>query len=605
MIRVADYIADYIYKLGVREVFMFVGGGMMFLSDGVAKHPKLKSVHHHHEQAAAMAGVSYAKYNGNLGVIFVTTGCGGTNTITGLLGAWQDSVPSLFISGQTKRKETIRNSKVKLRQFGVQEADIISIVEPLTKYAVMINDPQKIAHHLEKAVYLAKSGRPGPVWLDIPLDVQATTVDEESLTHFSDKEITKGYKEIPTQGEIEEVLGLFKKAERPIIIAGQGIRLAKAIKYFKSVIEKNHIPFVVSRLGIDLLPSTHPLYIGRIGNKGDRAGNFAVQNADLIISIGSRLSVSSTGHEYQNFAREAKIVVIDIDPEEHKKNTVKIDLFINADAKYFLKILDSIDISTFSFRSPYNEKWVEICQHWKQKWPVNLPKYKNEKGGINSYHFIDCLSKKMKSDSVVVADAGSVFYVVSQGVKLKENQRYITSGGQAEMGYTLPACIGISFAKGKKEVLGMTGDGSFQLNVQELQTIQYYDLPIKIFVWNNNGYLAIRITQSKFFEKRFIGTDQTCGVSFPSIEKIAKAYGLKYFKISENEKLEKDLKKVLNYPKAAVCEVVCLRNQEIVPSVSSFKKEDGTMVSRPLEDMYPFLDRKEFRSNMIVKPLGE
>jgi len=574
MIRVVDYIADYVYRLGISEVFMFVGGGMTFLSDGIAKHPKLKSVHHHHEQAVSMAGVSYAKYTENLGVVLVTTGCGGTNTITGLLGAWQDNVPSLFISGQSKRKETTRNSKAKLRQFGVQEADIVSIVKPLTKYAVMINDPQKIAYHMEKAVYLAKSGRQGPVWLDIPLDVQSAMIDAESLIKFSRKEIKKEYEEIPSQDNIEKLIVLLEKAERPIIVAGQGIRLAKAIDYFKLFIEKNKIPFVVSRLGIDLLPSDHPLYIGRIGNKGDRAGNFAVQNADLVIAMGSRLSVSSTGHEYHNFAREAKIVVVDIDPEEHKKDTVDIDLFINADTKQFLKKLKGVNIFNHG-------EWINNCQRWKRKWPVCLSEYKNGKNGINLYYFIDCISKKMKPNSVIVSDAGSAFFVVSQCVKLKKNQRYITSGGQAEMGYTLPACIGISFAKKREEVIGITGDGSFQLNIQELQTIKHYDLPVKIFVWNNDGYLSIRATQSKFCESRFIGTDKTCGLSFPSIEKIVNSYELKYFKIFDSGKLENDLEEILNYPKAAVCEVICIRDQEIVPTVSSFKKEDGTMVSKP------------------------
>ena len=598
MIRVTDYIADYIYRLGVEEVFMFVGGGMMFLSDGVAKHPNLKSVHLHHEQALAMAGVSYAKYTENLGVIFITTGCGGTNTLTGLLGAWQDNVASLFISGQSKRKETIRNSKARLRQFGVQEADIISIVKTITKYSVMINDPLMIAYHLEKSVYLAQSGRPGPVWLDIPLDIQSAVVDEKSLIHFTPEEIEKDYKEIPNQEEIKKVIQFLKKAERPVIIAGQGIRLAKAIDHFKLFIEQNHIPFVVSRLGIDILPSDHPLYIGRIGNKGDRAGNFAIQNADLVIAIGSRLSVSSTGHEYHNFAREAKIVVVDIDPEEHKKNTIKIDLFINANANRFLKRLYGFNISSFI-------KWANICQEWKRKWPVCLPEYKNGKNAINLYYFVDCISKKMKPDSVIVSDAGSSFYVVSQGVQLKENQRYITTGGQAEMGNTLPACIGISFAKGNGEVIGVTGDGSFQLNIQELQTIKHYNLPIKIFVWNNDGYLSIRATQSKFCEKRFIGTDKTCGISFPSLEKIVNAYGLKYYKIFNSSSLESDLNEVFNYPKAVICEVICIRDQEIIPTVSSFKKEDGTMVSKPLEDMYPFLYRDEFYKEMIIKPIEE
>ena len=598
MIRVADYIADYIYKLGVKKVFMFVGGGMMFLSDGVAKHPNLKSVHLHHEQALAMAAISYAKYNGDLGVVYVTTGCGSTNTITGLLDAWQDNVASLFISGQSKRKETIGNSEAKLRQFGVQEVDIISIIQTITKYSVMINDPLMIAYHLEKSIYLARSGRPGPVWLDIPLDVQGALVDEKSLIHFDPEEIEKDYKEIPNKEEMGGIIQCLKQAERPIIIAGQGIRLAGAIDYFKSFVEQNNIPFVVSRLGIDVLPSDHPLYIGRIGNKGDRAGNFAVQNADLVIAIGSRLSVSSTGHEYQNFAREAKLIVADIDPEEHKKNTVKIDLFINADAGHLLKRLCGLNISDFS-------QWANICNGWKREWPVCLPEYRNKKGAVNLYHFVDCLSKKMKPNSVVVSDAGSAFYVASQGIQLQEGQRYITSGGQAEMGYTLPACIGISFAQDHNDVIGINGDGSFQLNIQELQTIKHYGLPVKIFVWNNDGYLSIRATQSKFCEKRFIGTDNTCGISFPDLEKIVNAYGLKYVKIKDNISLDAGIDEVLSYPDAVICEVICIRDQEIVPTISSFKKVDGTMASRPSEDMYPFLGRKEFHDKMIVEPIVE
>ena len=598
MVRVADYIAEFIYKLGIKDVFMFVGGGMMFLADGIAKHPELQAISTHHEQAAAMAGISYAKYNEKIGVILITTGCGGTNSITGLLDAWQDNVPCLFISGQSKRSETIQNAKAKLRQFGVQEADIISIVDSITKYAIMINDPNQIAYHLEKSVYLAKSGRPGPVWLDVPLDVQAALVDEKLLTHFHVKEIENEYKTNPTINEKRHVIESLSRAERPIVIAGQGIRLAKAIEDFKYFIEKHKIPFVVSRLGIDLLPSDHPLSIGRIGNKGDRAGNFAVQNADLIIAVGSRLSVSSTGHEYHNFGRAAKIIVVDIDPEEHKKNTVRVDYFINSDAKYFFKCFKNNEFS-------FDQRWLEICQKWKHEWPVCLPEYKKEKDRINSYYFIDCLSKKMKEDSVIVSDAGSVFYVVSQGIKLKKNQRYITSGAQAEMGYTIPACIGISVANRNGEVLGMTGDGSFQLNLQELETIRFHNFPIKLFVWNNDGYLAIRITQSKFFDGRFMGTDKTCGISFPSIKKIANAYGIKYFQLKSSESLEKDLDEVLNYPKATICEVNCIRDQEIIPVVSSSRNPDGTMVSKPLEDMYPFLNRDEFRRNMIVKPIDE
>ncbi|KKK73475.1 hypothetical protein LCGC14_2893450, partial [marine sediment metagenome] len=331
-LRVADYIANYVYDQGVKEVFMLTGGGMMFLSDGVARHQHLRAVCNHHEQAAAMAAASYAKYNENLGVAYVTTGCGGTNAITGLLGAWQDSVPCLFISGQSKRKETVRNSGLALRQFGVQEADIIALVKHLSKYAVMVNKPELIAYHLDKAVFLARHGRPGPVWIDVPLDVQGAPIDPDGLLRFSPEQRLGLDPPAVTAEDVAEPARLIQQADRPIVIAGQGIRLAKAIGAFKTFVEKFHLPFVVSKLAVDLLPSAHPLFIGRIGNKGDRPGNLAVQNSDLAISIGCRLSVSSTGHEYDTFAREATIVVIDIDPVEHKKNTVHIDRFVHADA---------------------------------------------------------------------------------------------------------------------------------------------------------------------------------------------------------------------------------------------------------------------------------
>ena len=596
MMRVADYIAHYIYKLGIQDVFMVSGGGMMFLSDGIAMHPKLRAICNHHEQAAAMAAVSYAKYNGNLGVAYLTTGCGGTNAITGVLNGWQDNTPCLFISGQSKRKETVQNSGLALRQFGVQEADIISIVKSITKYAIMVNDPQEIAYHLDKAVYLAKAGRPGPVWLDIPMDVQSAVIDEKQLSRFSPSHEEKTYKENPTPEEMEKVKDALQKAKRPVILAGQGIRLSHAIPEFRNFIEKNKIPVVVSRLGFDLLPTDHPLFIGCIGNKGTRAGNFAVQNADLVIAIGSRLSVSTTGHEYSTFAREAKIIVVDIDPVEHKKNTIRIDLFINADAKKFLQKISSVKTSEI-------EKWTNHCQELKYKYPTCLPEYAKEKTKINLYYFVHKLSEKLKEDSVVVGDAGSAVYVPPQCLQLKDGQRYITSGGQAEMGYTIPACIGISIAKGGGEVIGITGDGSFQLNIQELQTIVHNNLPLKIFVWNNDGYLSIRATQSKFFEKRYIGTDSTSGLSFPELKKIAWAYGIKYFKAASSKKLPEVIEKVMAYPNAVICEVMCIRDQEIIPSVSAFTKEDGTIVSKPLEDMYPFLDREEFNKQMIVKPI--
>ncbi len=598
MIRVADYIADYVARLGVKEVFMVTGGGMMFLSDGVAKQPRLKAVCTHHEQAAAMAAVSYAKLNENLGVGYFTSGCGGTNAITGLLGAWQDNTPCLFISGQSKRKETVFNSGLALRQFGVQEANIIAVVESLTKYAEMVNAPERIAYHLGKAVYLAKSGRPGPVWLDIPLDVQAAPVDENNLERFTGPGEDPGFKEDPAEGEMSRFADLFRKARRPVAIAGHGIRLGKAIPEFLQFVRRNQIPVVGSHLGFDVMPTDDPLFIGRVGNKGDRAGNLAVQNADLVISLGCRLSVSTTGHEYHTFAREAQIVVVDIDREEHQKRTVRIDLFVNADVKKFLERLKGLE------RAPF-PSWPSRCLEWKEKYPVCLPEYAREEGGINLYYFVDRLCGHLKPDSVVVGDAGSVYYVMGQAFRVKDRQRFITSGAQAEMGFTLPACIGACFAHGRKEVIGITGDGSLQMNLQELQTVVHHALPVKLFVWNNDGYLSIRASQKKFFNGRLIGADRTSGVSFPELKKIAGAYGIRYFRAGESSNLDRDIGEVLDFPGAAICEVMCAPDQEIQPSVSAYVKPDGSMVSKPLEDMYPFLDREEFRGNMIVKPLDE
>lgn len=593
-LRVADYIANFIYCQGVKEVFMVTGGGMMFLSDGVFCHPKLRAVFNHHEQASAMAAASYSKYNNNLGAAMFTTGCGGTNAMTGTLGAWQDSVPCLFISGQCKRKETIRNSKLALRQFGVQEADIISLVEPITKYAVMVDNPEEIAFHLEKAVYLAKSGRPGPVWLDIPLDVQGALIKKDRLVHFNPKDYRKVYRDSPRESEIKLFKRYLSESKRPIIICGQGIRLSKCIPEFERFIQDNRIPVVASRLGIGILPWNHPLYVGSIGNKGDRAGNFALQNSDLVISLGSRLSVSSTGHEYKNFAREARKIVIDIDPIEHKKNTVDIDLFINSDIRNFLKCLKKVPSGVIP-------EWINKCKRWKSLWPVCLPQYKKYGEKVNLYYFVNSLSKNLRKDSVVVSDAGSSFYVTSQGIMLKRGQRYITSGGQAEMGYSIPAVIGACFAKKKKEVIGITGDGSFQMNLQELQTIVYYKLPVKIFVWNNNGYLSIRATQSKFFNGRLIGTDKSCGISFPKVKGIAGAYGIKYYCIRRSNEVDEGILRVLNEKGPVVCEVICQEDQEIVPTVASIRCKDGKMFSKPLEDMYPFLEREVLRSEMIVK----
>jgi acetolactate synthase-1/2/3 large subunit len=597
--RVVDYIAEFLADKGINEVFLVTGGGAMFLDDAIAACDRIKPICMHHEQAAAMAATAYAKRKYGPGAAVLTTGCGGTNAITGVLNAYQDNTPCIFISGQTKRKETVRLSNLPLRQFGVQEADIIPIVQPITKYAVMLVEPEKVRYEMEKAYHIAISGRPGPVWIDVPMDVQGSPVDKDRLEAY----IPVDHHENRQSGIFTQTLSELLAAERPIIVAGQGIKLSGMVDGFRDLIERYQIPYVASRLGVDTLPSDHPLFVGRIGNKGDRAGNFAVQNADYVLVLGSRLSVSSTGHEYHLFAREAKIVVVDIDEAEHQKNTVKIDQFIHADLRDFLLNTDMGEQP--GAHGEARSRWVQTCLKWKNQWNIILPEYEEDTNGINLYKFMDVLSDTLNIPATVISDAGSCVYVVSQAMRFGEGQRYVTSGGQAEMGFSLPAAIGAYYASEPHEqIIAITGDGSLQMNIQELQTVVHLNIPVKLFVWNNDGYLSIRTTQRKFFEHS-IGTDSTNGVSFPNLEKICGAYGLKYIAMRRIADMKKQFEEIYRYDGPVVCELFSIRDQEIIPSVSSLRKDDGTMISKPLEDMYPFLPRDEFLENMIVKPLDE
>ena len=588
--RVTDIVASFLVEQGIKDIFTLTGGGAMFLNDGIASNDDINAICNHHEQACAMGAVAYEKYKNGLAAAMFSTGCGSTNAITGLLDAWQDNTPVIFISGQIKRKETSRNSQTSLRQFGVQEVDIVSIVESLTKYAVMVNEPEDILYHLEKAVHLALTGRPGPVWIDIPLDVQGFSIDTNELKHFVPK--------IETNQEIkgiEQFVEMYEQAERPIILAGNGVRLSGSVDKLREFASKNNIPCAVSYLAADYFEQDNPNYVGRLGIKGDRAGNFALQNSDLIISLGSRLSVCLTGFEYKLFARESKLIVVDIDEDEHKKNTVNIDQLICADVGDFLKNIEN------KITPKASKDWPNKCIHWKNKWPVYQEGYDTDT--VNMYEFTKALSELASEDSIVVSDAGSSYYVTSQSFTLNnKKQRYITSGAQADMGFTLPAAIGACIAA-NKPVIGITGDGSFQLNIQELQTIKHYNLPIKLIVWNNNGYLSIRATQNKFFDGRRIGTDLESGVSFPEVGKIASAYELPYVKINNVAELREKLADVIAASGPVICEVMCPENQEIIPAVSAVKNDDGSMTSKPIEDMYPFLERDEFLNEMIVKSI--
>ena len=594
--RVADFIADFIFEeLNVKHVFMVTGAGIMHLTDGVASHPKLQAICPHHEQTSSMAIDAYSRASENFGVGFFTSGPGGTNAVTGLCGAWQDSVPCLFISGQVKKKETTNNAKIPgLRQFGVQELDMIPIVKYACKYATTLNDPNKVKYEFEKAVHIAKSGRPGPVWIQIPMDVQSSIIDETKLNGFEHDDV------IPTasDAEVDKIIKLLKKSKRPVIIAGQGIRISGAISLLEKFTSKFKIPVVTPFLGIDTIKSDLLQYVGKTGVKGDRPANFAVQNSDLIIAIGTSLHVTVIGYTYKHFAREAKKIVIDIDKKSHKKKTIDIDSFILSDAKkFFEKIIKFTENETLN---DYAE-WINQCNEWKKKYPVCLPEYKQNKKSLNSYLLIDTLCKHSKKNDIFVSDAGGTYYATCQAIQLtKPGQRYITSGAMATMGYSLPAAIGISVATNKGRVIALTGDGSFQQNLQELQTLIEYDLPVKLFVLNNDGYESIRVSQKNYFDNRLIGESNQSGVSFPDTLKIAKAYGIKAVRIRNYQELENKLDGILNFDKAVIIDVIIPRDQSIIPTVSSVVNPDGTMSSRPLEDMAPFLDREEYKKNLYI-----
>ena len=586
-IRVNDYIANFLEKKGIEYVFLVTGGGAMFLNDGIAK-SNIKGVFNHHEQACAMSALGYTKSNNKVAVVMPTTGCGGTNTITGLLDAWQDSNKVVYISGNVKSKETTYVNKTPLRKFGVQEANIVKIVESITKYSVMITDPNTIAYHLEKAFYECENGRPGPVWIDVPLDIQSAFVEEKNLKHFVPDNI------ILDNLDLNEFKRLLEKSKRPVVIAGYGIQLSDTRDQFMDFIEKHNLPVTVTYLAIDLINSTHKNYVGRLGTKGDRAGNFAVQNADLVISLGSSLSVSVTGFQYEYFAREAKVIAVDIDINEHKKNTIQIDLEINCDLKLFFNSLDSINYYG-------DQNWINKTSSWKNKWPVFQKEYYNTENGINMYLIINEISKRINKNHTVVSDAGSAYYVTSQSLLINDNAKYITSGAQADMGFTIPASIGVSLANKNGIVIGITGDGSFQMNIQELQTIVNYNLPIKLFVLNNGGYLSIRNTMDRFFDGRYFGTDESSGLKFPSVEKIANAYGIEYNLLKTIKDINSDLSSIMESSNATIIEVICPFKQELKPSSSTKVLDDGQLFSPPLEEMYPFLDEEEMNKELIVK----
>lgn len=595
LIKLSDYVIEFLQERNINDVFLVSGGNLMHLTESI-RVKKMNYVCNHHEQASSMAAEGYARATGKIGFAMVTSGPGGTNAITGVTSAWIDSTPLLVISGQSYDSQTIGNSG--LRELGVQEINIIDMVKPITKYSIMLKDPTKIKYHLEKALHIAASGRPGPVWIDIPINFQLRMIDKDELESF-----------IPPQNEsvieenliekIKRTIELIKKAERPIILLGNGVRLGKAEKQFFELAEKLSIPIVTSRNANDLIWEDHELYAGRVGSFGLRHSNFAIQNSNLLLSIGSRIGLALTGWAYRDFARAAKKIVVDIDKPELEKFTIKTDIAINTDAKVFIEEMIS---QLGEYRPKDISPWKEKIKHWKKKFPIVLPEYKNTKDYVNTYYFIDKLSDELGEDDIIVTDMGTSFQCTMQAIRLKKGQKLFTSSGLAPMGYGLPAAIGACIANNKKRIICISGDGGLQMNIQELQTLVHYSLPIKLFIFNNKGYTSQRETQRAYFEG-YCGSESSSGVSMPDIIKVGQAYGIKTKKINNQDNLTEDIRKVLEYNGPVVCDLNISEHQLVIPKQGAFNRPDGKTVPRPIEDMIPYLEREELEEEMIIGPI--
>ncbi|HPH95605.1 MAG TPA: thiamine pyrophosphate-binding protein [Anaerolineaceae bacterium] len=596
--KLSDYVFEFVADQGVRQIFMVAGGGAMHLNNSLGKSPRLEYICNLHEQAAAIAAEGAAKLTKKLGVALVTTGPGGTNTVTGVAGAWLDSSPVMFISGQVKRADL--HTTVGTRMLGFQEVDIVSVVKPITKYAVMVTEPSEIRYHLEKAAYLAQHGRPGPVWLDIPMDVQAAQVEPDLMKGFSPDELPSTHSD-DLEKKVAAAIDLLNAAERPILWGGNGIHLAGAETEFRELVERTQIPVLLAWLGMDLLPQDHPLFVGRPGSVAPRGANFALQNSDWLMSVGARLDMSSTGYAHENLARAARKIMVDVDPAEIHKMRMNIDVPAPVDAGDFIR-----EFLRQSGRIIPRDRsaWLARCQQWKEKYPVVLPEYRQLEDRVSTYVFSDTLSKILKENQIVVtASSGAGIEIFLLSYKVKNSQRLIHTGGLGAMGFGLPAAVGVCLASGRQPTICVEADGGIQLNAQELETIHRLNLPLKIFVLNNQGYASIRISQQRYFNL-LVGADATSGLSLPDMCRVAEAYGIPSLRINSQHNLEGQIKHVIEQPGPVLCDVSIVPDEPRVPSLSTVQMPDGRMVSRPMEDLAPFLDRDELRANMIV-PLLE
>jgi acetolactate synthase-1/2/3 large subunit len=599
--RVADYLLDTIANQGVRHVFFLPGGGAMHLNNALLKNKDLHAVSMLHEQGAAIAAEGYARTSGKFGVCMVTSGPGATNAITGLSGAWFESTPMMVISGQVKRADLKGNSG--LRQLGTQELDIVTVVGSLTKYAVCLTDPLRARYEVEKALHLMRSGRPGPVWIDVPLDVQATDINPGAQSGFQPAFEDLAHDSAAyTPVAAVQVAQMLERSQRPVLLVGNGVHCSGAENVLRELVEQLQIPTQTTWIGADLLEHEHPLYFGRPGTVAGRGANFTIQNADLVLAIGCRMDFSITGFNRKHFARAADIVVVDIDAAEIDKLGDMPDLKVVSDAKDFITQLSR---AVEARPHPHYEEWIARCTAWKQKYPVVLPEFHETTGYANTYVFTEVLCEELVgTDMLIPGSSGASIDTFWLSAKLKKGQRAVATGGLGAMGYGLPASIGGCIGSGGRRTISVDGDGGFMLNVQELEVVKRLNLPVKFFVLNNNGYASIRASQTGYF-KETLGCDRSSGLTLPEIGKLAQAFGIPSFRIGTQQDLRSTIREVLACDGPVVCEVMVQPDQTIGPRVTSNLGKDGAMVSSPLEDLFPFLEREEIRSNMLVPLIEE
>ena len=605
LIRVADYIVEALAARGIRHVFMVSGGGAMFLNDAFGRCRDMKVVCCHHEQACAIAAESYFRLSNRLAAVSVTTGPGGTNAVTGVYGAHVDSLGMIVISGQSKWETLVRSTNLPLRQLGDQEIDIIRMVEGITKYAVLVRDADSIRYHLERALHLATAGRPGPVWLDVPINVQATHIDPETLRAYEPSEDAIKWETPDIDGACSEILRRLATAERPVIYAGSGVRLSRRMDEFIRLLDVLGVPVVTAWNNNDLVPDAHQCYAGRPGSVGNRAGNFAVQNSDLLIILGCRLNIRLVSYNWENFARHAYKIWVDVDATELKKPTVRPDMPVHADLAELMPRLRAQAEST-KFPAERFAGWRDWCKERLARYPVVLPSYWKDEQNVNPYCFMDRLFAQLKPDETVVTADGTACVTAFQAGRVGQGMRLYHNSGSAPMGYDVPAAIGAAFAQDPdKRVICLAGDGSIMMNLQELQTVAGLHLPVKTFILFNQGYHSIRQTQRAFFKDNIIGCGTDSGLSFPDWGRIAAAFNLPFFRVDTHGELDEAIRRTIETDGPTLCEVVIDLRQAFSPKLSSRKLDDGRMVTSPLEDMAPFLSREELRENMIVPILDE